>query len=103
MGDGEKMRHFVATKKPIAIHAVLLDSTKLDKLTPSWFHDAVKDGEVRYDYTHGEWVVNTMEGQMVGLDSDYLIRGVRDELYICNGDVFKETYDAAEITKGDEK
>lgn len=37
--------------------------------------------------------VKTLEGTMKGKAGDYVIIGIRDELYICNEEIFKETYD----------
>lgn len=35
-----------------------------------------------------------------GKPGDFLMRGVRGELYICTGDIFKETYDFVSETGG---
>lgn len=38
--------------------------------------------------------VDTLEGNYKqGNSGDYLMRGVRDELYICEKTIFEETYD----------
>ena len=37
--------------------------------------------------------VKTLEGTMSGSLSDYLVRGVRGELYICDGFIFEDTYE----------
>ena len=37
--------------------------------------------------------VKTLEGKMGINDGDYLIRGVKDELYPCKPDIFEQTYE----------
>ena len=36
--------------------------------------------------------VNSLEGDHQGKEGDYLLRGVKGELYICGKDIFEETY-----------
>jgi hypothetical protein len=52
-------------KKPIPIQAVQIDQTF--------------------------WVAS-LEGNHQGKEGDYLVRGVKGELYICDKDIFEETY-----------
>ncbi len=40
--------------------------------------------------------IGTLEGTMQGNPGDYLIRGVKGELYPCRADIFQETYDLVE-------
>jgi hypothetical protein len=37
--------------------------------------------------------VKTMEGTMRGKKGDYVIIGIRKELYVCDEEIFHETYD----------
>jgi hypothetical protein len=39
--------------------------------------------------------IPTLEGTMTGLPGDWIIRGVKGELYPCNDEIFKETYEVA--------
>ena len=48
-----------------------------------------------------EFEVQTLEGTMKGNPNDYLIRGVKGELYPCKPDVFSETYE--EVERGEER
>lgn len=43
--------------------------------------------------------VDTIDGQMRGEPGDYLMRGVRGELYPCKGDIFQETYEEASVDR----
>jgi hypothetical protein len=38
------------------------------------------------------FTVDTLEGKMDGKAGDYLIEGVKGELYICKEDIFNMTY-----------
>ena len=40
-----------------------------------------------------EETVKTREGTLKGYPGDYLIRGVRGEVYPCGGDIFRQTYE----------
>jgi hypothetical protein len=40
-----------------------------------------------------EFIVKTLEGDMCGNAGDYLIKGVNGELYPCNEEIFKKTYE----------
>lgn len=40
----------------------------------------------------GGWEMETLEGWYVVIDKDYIIRGIRGELYPCKPDIFYSTY-----------
>lgn len=42
-------------------------------------------------------VIETLEGNMVVSDGDYIIKGVQGEYYPCKPDIFHETYDKVKI------
>ena len=39
------------------------------------------------------FVVETLEGVMTGAPGDYLMEGIKGELYPCAADVFRDSYD----------
>jgi hypothetical protein len=39
------------------------------------------------------FTVDSMEGTMSGKAGDYLMKGVKGELYICDREVFESSYD----------
>lgn len=43
-----------------------------------------------------EALIRTMEGVMTASNSDWIIRGVKGELYPCKPDIFAATYEPAE-------
>ena len=44
-------------------------------------------------------VVQTLEGTMRGKEGDYLIEGIKGELYICDQEIFNETYSSSSDEK----
>ena len=38
--------------------------------------------------------IETLEGTMTGHAGDFLIRGIKGEVYPCNREIFLETYEA---------
>ena len=39
-------------------------------------------------------LIPTLKGLMIGAEGDYIIRGVKGELYPCKPDIFAATYEA---------
>lgn len=88
-------------KKPVVVDAVRYTRRFL---WPDWFHDAVSANEVVVHNT-GKFaaaneecyaLINTMEGTMRADEGDWIIRGVKGELYPCKPDIFAMTYEDAE-------
>lgn len=83
-------------KKPVVIDAWrvsdLIDiyNHGLADLPISVF-EAHKRGE--FSFFPNRVLVYTLEGDMQGDFDDYIIRGVKGELYPCKPDVFKATYE----------
>lgn len=80
----------IAVKKPIEVTVWQLQSRKE---LPKWVDDAWSDGLIRFDLGDHTWRIKTLEGEMKAGDGDYLIRGIRGELYPCERTIFEETYD----------
>lgn len=91
----------VFRKKPIEIQAVQVceiimkyDTDRHMEL-PDWIRFAVARQNVTLGKDYA--VVTTLEGQMVGNFSDWIIRGVQGELYPCQWEIFDMTYE--EVTE----
>ena len=41
-------------------------------------------------------MIPTLEGLMIGIQNDWIIRGVKGELYPCKPDIFEATYEKLE-------
>lgn len=85
-------------KKPIPIDAWQIDLLELDPTLdgayPLWVKDAYDSGNIYI--SRGDKLclaIKTLEGTMFASDGDYLIRGVKGELYSCKKDIFEETYE----------
>lgn len=86
-GRGKQVSDY--RKKPIIIQAVQLPISS----APSWLADAIDAGTVRL-YANGTAEIDTLEGTMRGDFNDWIIRGVKGEIYPCKADIFIATYDA---------
>ena len=92
-------------KKPIVIEAFQMhyhpgsnyDGIGKDQWA-HWFREAVfKDEQTPgwvYLHANGLWVIWTLDGIMEISPGDYVIRGIKGELYPCKEDVFLATYEA---------
>jgi len=74
-------------KKPVVVEAFryYVDAR------PDWFTDKVTNDEIITFKTHCEIV--TLEGIMRGEVGDYIIQGVKGEVYPCKTDIFEATYE----------
>jgi hypothetical protein len=39
------------------------------------------------------WQIETLEGTMIAIPGDYIIKGIKGEFYPCKPDIFELTYD----------
>lgn len=46
---------------------------------------------------NGHIIIPTLEGNMVAVPSDYIIKGVAGEFYPCKEDIFYKTYELREL------
>lgn len=92
-------------KKPVVIEAFRYDGDFIDRsgnyYIPGWAIEAHQDGSLYFaeDHQNGlpyELFVKTLEGTMAVSVGDYIIRGVKGEIYPCKPDIFKATYDTVE-------
>jgi len=75
-------------KRPVEIEAFRLP---LADPMPPWLAEAVAAGKVR-PYRGGA-KIDTLEGLLTAEPGDWIIRGVKGELYPCKSDIFAATYD----------
>lgn len=88
------MPHFA--KRPIVIEAVpareALHAAAQDwSALPEWLKEAYEAGEIVFaaDGVH----IRTLEGVMRADPDDWIISGVKGEIYPCKPDVFAATYE----------
>lgn len=75
-------------KKPVEIQAVQLPITS----APSWLADAMGAEEVHL-FADGTATISTLEGMMTASAGDWIIQGIKGEIYPCKPDIFAATYD----------
>lgn len=83
---------FKYTKKPVEIEAFQV-CTPLDYsngTVPEWFYDAINKG-IAGDLGNCVEII-TLEGVMIANPGDYIIKGIKGELYPCKEDIFLATY-----------
>lgn len=85
-------------KLPVVIEAVQWLGNKLNETAPDWLRDALNSTGAPDD-TPGcvmrmgnEIHIGTLEGVMIAKPNDWIIRGVKGELYPCKPDIFASIY-----------
>lgn len=83
-------------KKPIEIEAFQLNSRGL--VEEDWFWGAVTRNDIithsfgKHEIEDAWCEIKTLEGTMIARTGDYIIRGIKGEIYPCRADIFEETY-----------
>lgn len=77
-------------KLPVEIQAFYWDGTDSDEML-----DAITDfvGETMWHLDSSKIYIKTLEGLMSSGAPCYIIKGVKNEFYICAPDIFEETYE----------
>lgn len=57
-----------------------------------WFYCRKKPVTLKAIELEQDCEVETLEGTMKGKKGDFIIQGVRGEVYVCRRDIFEETY-----------
>lgn len=95
----------VFRRRPIEIESFRLGYDKI----PTWFQEQVRANNVANIDAFLENVneivkIKTLEGVMSAQQGDFIIKGVKGEIYPCKAEIFRETYDYVplrHIEKGD--
>lgn len=87
-------------KKPVEIEAFKYDGDLMGSdgkyYVPDWAVKALENLGMYYDYIDGnphELFIRTLEGDHHVSVGDYIIQGVKGELYPCKPDIFEMTYE----------
>lgn len=83
-------------KKPVVIEAVpvaiaLHNSSKDWGKLPWWLRESYEAGGIVFE--RDRISITTLEGKMIGEMGDWIIQGVKGELYPCKPDIFDATYE----------
>lgn len=84
-------------KKPVQIEAFKFYVEPM----PDWFMDKVTANDIvlhncdynEYSIDEAYCEISTLEGIMRARGGDYIIKGVKGEVYPCKPDIFEETYE----------
>lgn len=81
-------------KKPVVIEAfqVFPDDGQTRQLPPAWLVEALVAGKIS-PVDGGGVDIKTLEGTMRADVGDWIIQGVKGELYPCKPDIFEATYE----------
>ena len=82
-------------KLPVVIDAFLWTGDKNQTEDPEWVIEAIKDGSVVITTDVLTLQVHTLEEIMTANPGDYIIKGVKGEIYPCKPDIFEMTYEPA--------
>ena len=86
-------------KKPVVIDAFKWTDGEDQKEDPEWIVDAIKKRDVYFSCegtSFCEMRITTLEGVMSASMGDYIIRGIKGEIYPCKPDIFEATYEPVE-------
>lgn len=85
-------------KKPVVVEAFKWTGGPDQIEDPEWIVEAIKEGRVDIkDFLgNSRMLILTLEGVMHAHIGDYIIRGIKGELYPCKPDIFEATYEAVE-------
>jgi hypothetical protein len=86
-------------KKPVVIEAFRWTADIDQTEDPEWIVSAIEDERVaflRSGTPDVKLMIRTLEGNMTADVGDWIIKGVRGELYPCKPDIFAATYELVE-------
>lgn len=93
-------------KKPIVIDAIRWTGQNIDDVMSLVDWDLLpKDGEnvnpgIGHSPSSGQLTIPTLEGTMTASAGDWIIKGVKGELYPCKHEIFEATYELCTNTEG---
>lgn len=83
-------------KKPVVIEAFRWTGDAEQEEDPIWVIKAIERGEVAFVEVGTPYCtmkISTLEGIMTAQLGDYVIQGVKGELYPCKPEIFLATYE----------
>ena len=83
-------------KKPVVIEAYRWHPDNEPSSMPAWLIALVGLQPERFDTNTGCLAIPTLEGTMTANPGNWIIKGVKGELYPCKPDIFAATYEPAD-------
>lgn len=92
-------------KRPVQVEAIQWNG-EVEPDHPQWLRTALTDNGLEAA-PNSAWIgpharyknrlyIRTLEGVMMAVPGDWVIRGVKGELYPCKPDIFEATYEKVE-------
>lgn len=81
-------------KKPVVIEAFQWKGT-MDGI-PKWAYEGFDNKIMNFRGNDMGVYIETLEGTHYANVGDYIIQGIKGELYPCKPDIFEQTYDVVE-------
>lgn len=85
-------------KKPVVIEAFRWTGGQDQSEEPIWICDAMREGKARFEKPgtpDAALLIDTLEGTHRANQGDWIIQGVKGELYPCKPEIFEMTYEPA--------
>lgn len=85
-------------KKPVVIEAFRWTGGPEQEEDPEWIIKAIKGGDAWFENEgtpNVKFMIRTLEGVHEASVGDYIICGVKGEIYPCKSDIFHMTYEPA--------
>lgn len=86
-------------KKPVVIEAFRWTGGPDQEEDPAWIYPFLRNEKARIHLIPGfgiHMAIDTLEGVMIARPGDYIIKGVKGEIYPCKPDIFQMTYEEVE-------
>lgn len=80
-------------KKPVVIQAIKWNGSNKEEIKDflgDSFIDFLREAS---DLTKSGVWVKTLEGDIVGSEGDWIIKGIKGEFYPCKPDIFEDSYE----------
>jgi len=87
---GDEIKPERYAKKPVTVDAFRAGHDHI----PDWFMEKVTSNDiVLHTYRNLDWCfIKTLEGAMAANYGDWIIKGIKGEIYPCKPDIFEATY-----------
>ena len=83
-------------KKPVVIEAFKWTADVNQEEDPEWIVEKIKQGFVYFENSGTPQIkmkIATLEGVMTADIGDWIIKGIKGEIYPCKPDIFSVTYE----------
>lgn len=80
-------------KKPVVIEAVLWDGRNFEEVSELLETGGDASRQISYGTETDYLSIYTLEGTMKANKGDWVVKGVKGELYPCKPDIFEATYE----------